>query len=277
MQYRRLADSDRDVVTSFLLRDPVMNVVLLSNMERLGLEQGDTPLHGDYVGGRGEAGLQAVGALYNLGAFFFRAESPEAVSGMAGCVAETGRLPLYAAGTRSHVEVFLEELTGLATIAPGLIASEYMVLRDSVADVPRACAARAATPGDLDVMVRMQSDFELEAFGKRVVEEESMRRLLSYQVTEGAATVVEQGGRIVSKAEATVAGTHAALVGGVYTLPELRGKGYSTTCMAALCEVLLARVPAVGLNVFVENHCARRVYQKTGFDIAEEWLTVEMA
>src|SRR5664280_1749144 len=144
MQYRRLADSDRDVVTSFLLRDPVMNVVLLSNMERLGLEQGDTPRHGDYVGGRGEAGFQAVGALYNLGAFFFRAESPEAVSGMAGCVAETGRLPLYAAGTRSHVEVFLEELTGLATIAPGLIASEYMVLRASVADVPRACAARAA-------------------------------------------------------------------------------------------------------------------------------------
>jgi RimJ/RimL family protein N-acetyltransferase len=32
----------------------------------------------------------------------------------------------------------------------------------------------------------------------------------------------------------------------------------------------------VGLNVFVENHSARRVYEKTGFEIAEEWLTVDM-
>jgi len=277
MRYRRLDNGDSDIVTSFLLRDPVMNVVLLANMERLGLEQGDTPLHGDYVGGWGEAGLQAVGALYNLGAFFFRAESPEAVSGMAGCIAATGRAPLYTAGTRGQVEVFLEELTGLATIAPELITSEYMVLRGSVADAPPAGAARAATLDDLDVMVRMQSDFELEAFGKNVVEEGSLRRLLYYQVTEGAAVVVEESGHIVSKAEATVAGTHAALVGGVYTLPELRGRGYSTTCMAGLCEVLLDRVPAVGLNVFVGNHSARRVYEKTGFEVAEEWLTVEMA
>ncbi|HEY5493406.1 MAG TPA: GNAT family N-acetyltransferase [Candidatus Anoxymicrobiaceae bacterium] len=144
-------------------------------------------------------------------------------------------------------------------------------------DVVRCRVARAATPDDLDVMVRMQADFELEAFGKTVVEEESVRRLLSLQMSEGAAMVVEAGGRIVSKAEATIATPHGALVGGVYSLPDSRGKGHSTTCMAALCEVLLSSVPAVGLNVFVDNHSARRVYEKTGFELAEDWLTVDMA
>ena len=277
MAYRRLDNGDRDIARSFLLRNPVMNVVPLANMERLGLEQGETPLHGDYFGGFGEAGLQAVGALFNLGAFFFHAESPESVSGMAACVAYTGRFPNYTAGTRGHVQVFLEELSALVPVAPKLIPSEFMVLRGSVKDVPRCGVARAARSGDLDAIVRMQVDFEIEAFGKSVVEEESIRRLLEYQVSEGAATVVEDGGRIVSKAEATVAGAHAALIGGVYTLPGSRGRGYSTTCMASLCRDLLERVPAAGLNVFVENHSAGRVYEKTGFETVEEWLTVEMA
>jgi len=35
-------------------------------------------------------------------------------------------------------------------------------------------------------------------------------------------------------------------------------------------------VPSVGLNVFEDNHSARKVYFKTGFEIVEKWLTVEM-
>jgi predicted GNAT family acetyltransferase len=277
MEYRRLDNSDTEQVMAFLLRDPVMNVVLLSNTARFGLEQGESPFQADCFGGWGGSGLQAVGALYNIGAFFFRAESPGSISGMAPCIAGLGRVPGYTAGTRGHVVAFLEELSALVPVTPALIESVYMVLRNEVPDFPRAGEARTATPDDLDAMVRMQADFELEAFGKTVVEEESLRRLLAYQVGEGGAMVVEVDGRIVSKAEATVAGSHGALVGGVYTLKESRGQGYSTACMGALCRSLLSRVPAVGLNVFVENRSARRVYEKTGFEVAEDWLTVEMA
>jgi len=277
MEYRRLDNGDTEQAMAYLLRDPVMNVVLLSNTARFGLEQGESPFHADCFGGWGESGLQVVGALYNIGAFFFHADSAESMSGMARCIAGLGRVPAYTAGTRGQVATFLEELSALVPVTPELIESVYMVLRDEVSDVPRAGEARAATPDDLDVMVSMQADFELEAFGKTVVEEESLQRLLAYQVGEGGATVVEVHGRVVSKAEATVAESHCALVGGVYTLPEWRGKGYSTTCMGALCRSLLSRVPAVGLNVFVENHSARRVYEKTGFDVVEDWLTVEMA
>jgi hypothetical protein len=152
-----------------------------------------------------------------------------------------------------------------------------MVLEGKVHGSAPTTGARAATADDLDTLVRLQSDFDLEAFGKNVVGDQDARQLLSNQMAEGAAIVVEEDGHIVSKAEATVAHPWAALVGGVYTVPEERGRGLSTRCMSALCKELLGRVPVVGLNVFEDNHAARRVYVKAGFRIVEEWLTAEMA
>lgn len=278
MQYVKLGPADSDEVMSFALRAPEMNVVLIHNMARFGMERGDGPFNADYMGLRGPGGLRAVGAFYNLGALFFRAESPESVSGMGACIAGLGRLPAYTAGTRPHVRVLLDELAPHLATEPELIPSQYMVLEGEATDVPRpAGVVRPAAEDDLDTLVRLQSDFELEAFGKSVVDEDSLRKLLSFQMTEGAAVVVEREGRIVSKAEATIARPHAALVGGVYTVPEMRGQGLSTACMGALCEELLSQVPAVGLNVFEDNHAARRVYLKTGFVHAEDWLTAEMS
>jgi uncharacterized protein len=273
----KLDETDYDDALSYALKAPEMNVVLINNLVRFGMEQGNSPFNADYVGNRGPSGLEAVAALYNLGPLFFRADSPASTSGMAECIAGLGRTPVYTAGTRANVEVFLSELGSAVEVAPRVILSEYMVLRGETLKVQPGGTARAAVPEDMDDLVRLQSDFEMEALGNNLVEEDSLRQLLSYQLTEGAAVVVERDGRIVSKAEATVAEPHAALVGGVYTVPEERGRGFSTACIGALCDACLRRVPAVGLNVFVDNHSARRVYFKTGFEVVEEWLTAEMA
>ncbi|MHB8894727.1 MAG: GNAT family N-acetyltransferase [Candidatus Geothermincolia bacterium] len=276
MTFQKLNGGDYEDAIEFALRAPEMNVVLLSNMTSFGMEQGDSPFNADYVGNRGEKGFEAIGALYNIGAYFFRASGTRAMRGMADCVAGLGRLPAYTAGTREHVEVFLEELGDRAG-SPTLVESSYMVLKGETSRAAGAAVVRAAVAGDVDEMVRLQMDFELEAFGKSVIDGEELRKLLSHQVHDGAAMVVEEEGRIVSKAEATIARPYAALVGGVYTVPEARSRGLSTTCVSALCDCVLGQVGAVGLNVFVDNHAARRVYIKTGFEVVEDWLTVEMA
>jgi GNAT superfamily N-acetyltransferase len=277
MPYESLDSRDYDESLAFLLQRPELNVVLINNMTRFGMEPGDGPFNADYLGMRRPSGLEAVAAIYNLGSFFFYASGPEAVSGMAEHLVELGRLPVYAAGNRSHVEIFLRELGERGPGESKVIESRYMVLRGEVRPSEPAGRARAATPDDLEVLVSMGVDFGREAFGRNVMARDVLAQMLTYQVTEGAAVVVEDGGRIVSKAEATAARPHSALVGGVYTLPEARGRGFSTTCIAALCEGLLTQVGAVGLNVFDGNAPALAVYRKTGFEVVEEWLTVEMA
>ncbi len=277
MPFEKLTNTDREEVLAFLLKAPEMNVVLLHNLGKFGLDRGDSPFNADYMGRRGGAGLEAVGALYNLGTLFFRADGPRAVRGMADYIVRLGRMPFYTAGTRSHLRVFLEELAGEAPSGLQVKDSRFLVLRRGKRTPAEKSGARPATAADLETLMRMQAEFEREVFGKNVAEEEGSRRVLEHQVSQGAAMVVEEDGRIVSKAEATVAEPWSALVGGVFTDPEARGRGLSTRCLSALCEVLLDRVPAVGLNVFDDNHPALRVYEKTGFEVAEQWLTVEMA
>lgn len=283
LAFNRLTTDDLDDMMEFVLHEPVMNVVMIYNLKAFGIEQGPSPFNADYVGRRHEGRLVAVGAHYNLGSFFFRSTSIEAMSGMAACVEGMGRLPAYLAGTRSHLDVFLDELGGRAG-RPTRIESTYMVLtRDGVVHSPLSrstsggATVRPATLDDLDDMVELQGGFEMEAFGKSVVSDEEIRKLLGHQVGQGTAMVVVEGERMVSKAEATAARPHAALIGGVYTVPDARSRGLSTDCVGTLCEGLLEQVAAVGLNVFKKNHSARKVYQKVGFEDVEDWLTVEMA
>lgn len=276
MAYEQLTSSDQDDALAFLLRSPEMCVVLIHNIRAFGMGPGDSPFNADYFGTRGPGGMTSVGALYNLGSFFFRADSATSVRGMADYIAGLGRMPIYTAGARGQVEVFLDELGGRAPAKTNRIDSVYMVLQE-LSDDADPSGARLAMLDDLDRIAALQLDFEREAFGANVMDIKAVRKLLEYQITMGAAAVVEKSGRIVSKAEATVTRPEAALLGGVYTIPECRGRGLSTACMSLLCDSLLDVVGKVGLNVFVSNMPARTVYKKVGFVDTEDWLTVEMS
>jgi predicted GNAT family acetyltransferase len=73
-------------------------------------------------------------------------------------------------------------------------------------------------------------------------------------------------GRVVFKAELAVVTKHTAQVQGVWTAPELRGKGIATACMAGVVQDALRRIaPSVSLYVNDYNEPARRVYERCGF------------
>jgi GNAT superfamily N-acetyltransferase len=56
-----------------------------------------------------------------------------------------------------------------------------------------------------------------------------------------------------------------AIIRGVYTLPNLRGKGYATEVCSAVTAKLLEQGKTVFLYVSRDNHPALRVYGKLGF------------
>lgn len=88
----------------------------------------------------------------------------------------------------------------------------------------------------------------------------------------------EQGrrpARIASCALLNVEGRDAGLIGGVYTLPDARGKGYAAACTAALSLDLQrdGKLPCL----FYENPVAGRVYRRLGFEEVGQWAVLYLS
>jgi hypothetical protein len=90
-------------------------------------------------------------------------------------------------------------------------------------------------------------------------------RMADMRMKDSGIAVAVVDGEIVSKAEIMVRTSRAALIGGVYTVPEYRGRGLCFACMSLLCEGILENIGKACLNVSKENAPAQRVYRGIGF------------
>lgn len=66
----------------------------------------------------------------------------------------------------------------------------------------------------------------------------------------------------------------AGLIGGVYTMPAARGRGYAAAVVAALSNELLqeSKLPVL----FYENPVAGRVYRRLGFEECDQWAVLHL-
>ncbi len=85
----------------------------------------------------------------------------------------------------------------------------------------------------------------------------------------GRTTVIEMDGRVVSCASSAAESSWTALLIGVATAHEYRGRGYATACVAALCRELLKEGKTVCL--FYDNPAAARIYKRLGFRDIGPW------
>ncbi len=104
------------------------------------------------------------------------------------------------------------------------------------------------------------------------------RYRLSEQIAYRTMFLIEDSeGKVVSAAQSSAEAHGAAMLGGVATLPEHRGKGLSTLCVGALCDYLFnIGTQTISLFYLKDNQSAGRVYQKLGFQEAGEWLLVSL-
>lgn len=271
--YIQLSNRDREAVVELLSRRPEGNIILLNNIHVFGMDPGITPFHGDYFGKSDADGLIAAGAFFNLGSLFFHAVDDAALDGLAGCLEGIGRVPRFLNGPAAQVDKLVESLFAGTGRALKVEDSDLMVLRVPAGEGQVGGGARRARAQDVDEMFEMARLFEDELFGGEIEDESSLHELVVYQVQKGAASVVELGGVLVSKAEATVLEGVGAHLGGVYTRREYRGSGHSTRCMVDLCRRLLAVAPLVSLTAHKENYPAIAVYRKIGFAKVADWKT----
>jgi predicted GNAT family acetyltransferase len=131
---------------------------------------------------------------------------------------------------------------------------------------------RCATPRDLDrlaalyanagVMYRTRANIAAKLHAERVC------------IVEEPATPLRSS-RIVSCALMNAECADAGLIGGVFTLPEARGRGYAAACTAVLSRELQrdGKQPCL----FYENPTAGRIYARLGFQTCDRWTLAYLA
>jgi predicted GNAT family acetyltransferase len=86
--------------------------------------------------------------------------------------------------------------------------------------------------------------------------------------------VAETGGRLVAGASTSAESAQAAMIGGVWTLPDERAQGYSTAVVAALAAELLEEGRCPHLFYLEDNAPAAHVYKKIGFQDIGRWAVI---
>ena len=238
------------------------------------MDAGDTPFHGYYFGKREESGLAVVGVVFNLGSMFFHALNEDAVSGMADHIIAVGKPPFFAEGPKSHIERLLAELEGKYDATPKPLLCERLLLRGGVNPDISTSGVRPSRLEDIDILTTLGRAMHREMFGAEGMDKHSFHELLRLQIETSGAYLREIDGQIVAKAEGTAVRPHAALIGGVYTIPAARGMGHATACVAALCGHLLDEVETIALTAEPGNPAAYRMYMRIGFTKAGDWIAV---
>ncbi|MBI5836528.1 MAG: GNAT family N-acetyltransferase [Candidatus Eisenbacteria bacterium] len=250
---------DRATLEAWFRAAPVEHCFLLTQLENHGLVGfhvlGDPPVAGAYV---------RTGRL--LVPFGPRTGGRELARSLAGADIELR----YVVGPLELVDEFWAGIRDQVPEPTWLRRNRLYAMESKdllPATPPAQGRLRASELGDLPWLARASSSMDREDRGVDPLEEDpvGLERYIMWLVHEGLVFVWEEGGRLLFKAQAACLNRRAALVEGVYTVPEARGRGVGTHAMRALCRGLLGRAPLLTLYVNEANTPAVRLYETVGF------------
>lgn len=260
---RKLNETDRTPLVSLLSAAPEYNLYTLGNVEVLGFDEDFCEFFGDFDEQgrlRGCANRYMVGwAIYGLPAADF--------GGLAALI-----------DNDPHAARLQDNPGGVSSVIPFL--RRTIVKREETQWLMRLAAQdfrpQPVAPG---LHVRRATLVDLPRLIEHFTDAEYMSRTpagTERPLRDGTVYVAEtaEGGepRIVSSALTNAESSTMAMVGGVYTLPDWRGRGLSQAVVGTLCAELLGR----GLTpvLYWVEADAGHVYRKLGFRPAGDWRSV---
>lgn len=273
MTIRVLHKADEAIVGAFLAVRLESSIFLQANLLQSGFTDKEAPYHGTYVGAFEEGRLIGVAAHYWNGMVILQAPgcagplaraavdaSPRALKGIIGPLSQSLDA-LKALGISRD---------SLATDSPEILY--HLRLDDLVVPPERPgqrLAGRVPKAEELPQLIEWTLDYDQEAMG---IKPTPARREL---VTANSIRAMETGTRyVLTDKDALVAktGFNAEVpgmvqIGGVWTPPALRGRGYARAAVAR--HLVTARARGVGRAILFtgeDNVPAQRAYEAIGFE-----------
>lgn len=167
----------------------------------------------------------------------------------------------------------VEALEGLLGLEPRVATPYRSLYREQDRPVsgrpppdPRA-AARTAGPGDAAALFPLHAAYEREEVVTEIhrFDARASRAVLDGILASEIVAVAELAGRPVATARTNARGFRTWQIGGVYVVPELRGRGWGRYVVSHLVGLLSRAGKGAGLFVKEGNTAARNLYLSMGF------------
>ena len=269
---RLLQPGDKAALEAFLLPRLETSMFLLGNMRTAGLADRGEHLQGTYVAAF--EGDQIVGVVAHYWNDNLIVQAPVQIEALCRAAIEaSGRRVGGVLGPAAQVQTAKEAL-GLSEDAVGLDQTEKLYslsLVDLV--VPEGLrkghlAGRRIQPCDIEQVTAWLVAFSLEALHEEDIPElrARVRAGVDRKQEQGLTWIVEDEGQPVSTSGFNTTTAKAVQIGGVYTPPELRSRGYGRAVVAA--SLLDAQAEGAERSILftpVDNIPAQRAYEALGY------------
>jgi len=163
----------------------------------------------------------------------------------------------------------------LRTSAPFRVdrVQAFMAISRGDALGPGDVGLRAATVSDLARVAPLIAKYRVEDGLSAAGDDhtEWIRTHAMERIQAGHLFVVEERGRLVFTGAFNFAGRAGAGLGGIYTIPDARGRGLASRATADLCRIAFEKGPVVTLHVDPRNAAAIRAYENAGLRRAGEY------
>ena len=284
MTFRRelktLSLGDEAALRDFLSPHEASSMFLLANAHAAGLIDRGQPLQGTYVAAIEEGRWIGVAAHFWNGMLVLQAPEPQILEPLArAALLRSGRTLSGLAGPRAQVDGALAAL-GLKGRRASLDSREklYDLALDDLR-VPDALASgrllcRRPLAGELDLLASWRAEFSVESLG--VANGDDLRAVsraeLARQNANGAVWIVLDGDQPVSHSAFNARIPGVVQVGGVWTPPALRGRGYAKCAVAgSLLDARREGAKRAVLFTAEENAPARAAYETLGFRVVGDY------
>ena len=193
-----------------------------------------------------------------------------AVESLAGNLLASG---VHVSGVRAPCALAADFASAWTRIAgavqrPGTHEREF-VLREVVFRGTASGCLRPATAEDLDRLIQWGLAFHSDI--RMPLPTSQIEARVRSKLDSGDMHLWEDGGTPTSMAGKVGATSRSARIGLVYTPPELRGRGYATSCVAHLSQQILDSEKEIcTLSTDLANRISNRIYERIGYRLVHD-------
>ncbi len=274
---RRLASGDESALEAYLCRYADSSMFLRSNLRAAGLSYEGKPYQAVYAASFKNGEIQGVAAhCWNDIVLVQAAESPGLLA--AECVRESGRMVDGISGPWWQV-LEARAALGLARTPALAEGRDYLYGLDlgklRIPAAPGQAECRRPLPTELELLVNWRLSYLFATHRRRrskEVRSECAEEIRRFQA-EGAQWVLDVGGQIVAYAAFPGRIPGMVQVGGVWTPPAHRQKGYAKAVVAGALQHARDHEEARRAVLFTSetNVPAQSAYEALGFEMVGEY------